>query len=238
MDLSYKGTRYHGWQLQENANTVQAELNRALSLLLDEEIETTGCGRTDAGVHARAYTTHFDCAEIADTQHLTHKLNGILPHDIAIAELTETKPEFHARFDAVERTYKYFIHSRKSAFFDEFSYFFPRRLDIDAMNETATEMIGTHDFSSFCKVHSGAKTGICTLRSAKWTNQDDKLIFTVSADRFLRNMVRATVGTLLDAGLGKINRKDFLEILKAGDRRKAGVSVPAKGLFLWEVKYS
>ena len=238
IDLSYRGSRYHGWQLQENANTVQAELNRALSTLLNSDIETTGCGRTDAGVHAKAFTAHFDCEEIDDTQSLIYRLNGVLPQDIAVSELRETRAEFHARFDAVERTYKYFIHSSKSAFIDEFSYFFPRRLDVDAMNDAAQEMIGTHDFSSFCKVHSGAKTGICTLRSAKWTEENGRLIFTISADRFLRNMVRATVGTLIDTGLGKTKRETFVEILKAGDRRKAGVSVPAKGLFLWEIIYS
>ncbi|MDR2562363.1 MAG: tRNA pseudouridine(38-40) synthase TruA [Prevotellaceae bacterium] len=238
IDLSYKGTNYHGWQVQKNANTVQAELNRALSVLLNSEIETIGCGRTDTGVHAKTYTAHFDCKEIDCTQELIFKLNCILPQDIAVSELQETSPKFHARFDAVERTYKYFIHRRKSVFIDEFSYFFPSQLDILAMNEAGQELIGTHDFSSFCKQHSGAKTGICTLRLAIWSKEDDEtLVFSMSADRFLRNMVRATVGTLLDVGLGKISHKTFIEIFKAGNRSKAGVSVPAKGLFLWDIEY-
>jgi tRNA pseudouridine38-40 synthase len=237
IDLSYRGTRYSGWQIQENANTVQAELNRALFMLLNEDIETTGCGRTDTGVHAHAYTAHFDCREIVDTQHTIYKLNCLLPSDIAISELQETNPNFHARFDAVERKYKYFIHQCKSAFADEFSYFFSRPLNVDVMNDAARKIIGTYDFTSFCKLHSGVKTGICTVYSAKWTREDNNLIFTVSANRFLRNMVRAMVGTLLDVGLGKTSQEDFIDILESKNRCLAGASVPAKGLFLWETKY-
>ncbi|MDR2425552.1 MAG: tRNA pseudouridine(38-40) synthase TruA [Prevotellaceae bacterium] len=239
IDLSFKGTNYHGWQIQENANTVQEELNRALSLLLRENIETTGCGRTDSGVHARQYIVHFDCKKgQVDFQNIRFKLNALLSKDIAINAIQETYPGFHARFDAVKRTYKYFIHNHKNPFFNELSTFVPHDLDLTAMNHAANLLLGTKDFTSFCKLHSDVTNNRCTVYEARWETIDNQYVFTISANRFLRNMVRAIVGTMLDLGRNKINGcKSFQEIIDAQERCTAGVSAPACGLFLWEVKY-
>lgn len=238
IDISYKGTKYHGWQIQENAHTVQEELNKALSILFRENVETVGCGRTDTGVHAKQYTAHFDCSAIPEPlPKLHHKLNTILDSDIAVFDLRETYPGFHARFDAVRRTYKYFIHSRKDPFKNEYSTFIHYQPDADAMNDAANFLTGNKDFSSFCKSHSDVENNFCNVFQVHWERAGDDYSFTVSANRFLRNMVRAMVGTMLDVGRGKITTTDFLNILNAKNRCKAGESAPPQGLFLWKNEY-
>lgn len=239
IDISYKGTNYHGWQIQENANSVQEELNRALSLILNEKIETTGCGRTDAGVHARQYTAHFDSQKgLTDTKNIIYKLNSLLSKDIVVRDIYETYHGFHARFDAIKRTYKYFIHTYKDPFINEVSTFIYYEPDLHAMNEAAKILTGNRDFTSFCKHHSDVTNNFCKVFEAYWTRENDKFIFTISANRFLRNMVRAIVGTMLDIGRNKINGvQEFEKIIEARDRTKAGTSAPACGLFLWKNIY-
>jgi tRNA pseudouridine38-40 synthase len=237
IDISFKGTNYHGWQFQENAMTVQEELNKALSTILRENIETTGCGRTDTGVHARQFTAHFDCeSEINDFLFLKSKLNTVLSKDIAVNNLCKTYSGFHARFDAVRRTYKYFIHTTKDPFKTEYSTFVPYILDLNTMNEASALLIGNKDFTSFCKLHSDVTNNYCNVYEAGWTQTGEEYTFTISANRFLRNMVRAIVGTMLDLGRSKIT--DFAGIMEAQNRCKAGISAPAQGLFLWENEYN
>ncbi|MDR0726341.1 MAG: tRNA pseudouridine(38-40) synthase TruA [Prevotellaceae bacterium] len=236
IDISFKGTDYHGWQIQENAFTVQEELNRALSVILRENIETTGCGRTDTGVHARQFTAHFDCVNIIDDfDYLKFKLNTILSKNISVNDIFETYQGFHARFDAVKRTYKYFIHTSKDPFKNEYSTFVPYRLDLNRMNEVASLLTGYKDFTSFSKLHTDVTDNFCNVFEAEWTQTGDNYVFTISANRFLRNMVRAIVGTMLDIGRNKVS--DFTGIIDAKDRSKAGVSAPPQGLFLWENLY-
>jgi tRNA pseudouridine38-40 synthase len=236
MDISFKGTDYHGWQIQENAFTVQEELNKALSAILRENIETVGCGRTDTGVHARHFTAHFDCAnKIDDFDYLKFKLNTILSHNISVNDIFKTYQGFHSRFDAVKRTYKYFIHTSKNPFKNEYSTFVPYALDVNLMNEAAALLPGNRDFTSFSKLHTDVADNYCNVFEAEWTQTDDDYVFTISANRFLRNMVRAIVGTMLDIGRNKVS--DFAGIIEAKDRSKAGVSVPPQGLFLWENLY-
>jgi tRNA pseudouridine38-40 synthase len=236
IDISFKGTDYHGWQIQENAVTVQEELNKALSIVLRENIETTGCGRTDTGVHARRFTAHFDCSNrIDDFRALRFKLNTILSKDIAINDMCCTYSGFHSRFDAVKRTYKYFIHTVKDPFRNEYSTFVPYSLDLKPMNEAAALLIGNRDFTSFSKLHTDVTNNFCEVYEAEWIQTDDEYIFTISANRFLRNMVRAIVGTMMDVGRSKIS--NFAEIIEAMDRSKASSSAPPQGLFLWENLY-
>jgi tRNA pseudouridine38-40 synthase len=236
MDISFKGADYHGWQIQKNAFTVQEELNKALSTILRENIETAGCGRTDTGVHARQFTAHFDCANrIDDFDYLKFKLNTILSRNISVNDIFETYQGFHSRFDAVKRTYKYFIHTSKNPFKNDCSTFVPYSLDVNLMNEAAALLHGNRDFTSFSKLHTDATDNYCNVFEAKWTQTNDDYVFTISANRFLRNMVRAIVGTMLDVGRNKIS--DFAGIMAAKDRSKAGVSVPPQGLFLWENLY-
>ncbi|MDR2361954.1 MAG: tRNA pseudouridine(38-40) synthase TruA [Prevotellaceae bacterium] len=238
--LSYKGTNYHGWQVQANAHTVQGELNRALSALLNETIRTTGAGRTDTGVHATRFTAHFDSdryACLSTATNLVYKLNCILPDDICIADIHPVAADAHARFDARSRTYEYYIHVRKNPFNTEFSAYIPFPLDWQAMNEAAQTLFDYTDFTSFAKLHAQTKTNCCRITQALWTTTDNGLVFTISADRFLRNMVRAIVGTLIDVGRGKITRDDMRCIIEQKNRCAAGNSVPAKGLFLVTIEY-
>ncbi|MDR2286061.1 MAG: tRNA pseudouridine(38-40) synthase TruA [Prevotellaceae bacterium] len=236
IDISFKGTDYHGWQIQENAFTVQEELNRALSTVLRENIETVGCGRTDTGVHARQFTAHFDCVNrIDDFDYLKFKLNTVLSKNVAVHDICTTYQGFHSRFDAVKRTYKYFIHTSKNPFKNEYSTFFPYSLDMNLMNEAATLLIGNKDFTSFSKLHTDVVDNYCNVYDAEWTQANGEYVFTISANRFLRNMVRAIVGTMLDVGRNKTS--DFAGIIEAKDRNSAGFSVPPQGLFLWENVY-
>ncbi len=238
IEFSYKGTHYHGWQIQENANSVQNEINKALKIIFRTEIETFGSGRTDTGVHACQQFLHFDVEiAIADIRDFIYKINTLLPHDIAIYKIVEVKPDHHARFDAVSRSYQYHIHRVKNPFLKEFSYFFPHLLDVDLMNSAAGKLIGEKDFSSFSKTHTDVATFICTVTEAYWKVNEGKITFHISANRFLRGMVRAIVGTLLDVGLKKTSLSEFEEIIESKNRKNAGRNVPAEGLFLTQIKY-
>ena len=236
IELSYKGTNYHGWQEQPNAKTVQAEINRALSTILNTNFEVIGAGRTDTGVHANQMFAHFDCDIDFDIQNLMFKLNSFLPSDIAIKDIFKVKEDANCRFDALSRTYQYHIIQKKDPF-NKTAYFLQNDLDIKAMNEACKYIIGKQDFTSFSKVNTQTFTNNCDVMFAKWELVNNKLTFTIKADRFLRNMVRAIVGTLLDVGFGKIIAADLAKIIAAKDRSKSGVSVPAHALFLTEVKY-
>lgn len=236
--LSYNGTKYHGWQMQQNAHSVQAELNEKLSTLLGEEINIVGCGRTDTGVHAREFYAHFEVSQLHfKAKDLAYKLNRFLPEDIAINKIFAVDDEMHARFSAISRTYKYYISRKKSPFNSLFNYFFDGPLDVEAMQAASATLFQYEDFTSFSKLHTQTATNNCKITTAKWELVNDELIFTITADRFLRNMVRAIVGTLLEIGKGKLKPEEMQQIIKAKDRSQAGFSVPAKGLFLDRIVY-
>ena len=253
LELSFLGTNYHGWQKQKNAHSVQQELENALKVLFRKEIETTGCGRTDTGVHARKFFAHFDTDELLpknssrainksinqkiNNSSFTHRLNTLVPRDISIINIFPVDDDAHARYDATSRTYEYIITKRKDALLNGLSFHFEYDLDIEVMNHLAKLLLGQHDFGCFSKSRTQVKTNICTVKEAKWKSEEHKLIFRITADRFLRNMVRAIVGTLLDGGEKRISENDFKKILASKNRSRAGVSVPAAGLYLCEVKY-
>ena len=238
-ELSYDGTSYNGWQIQPNAPSVQEEIQNQLSRLQSNApVNVVGCGRTDTGVHAHHYILHVDLPSIDDLDLFLMKINRMLPDSIAISKVYPVSDELHARFSATERTYRYFIHSKKDPFRAQSSWYFNRPLDVAKMNEAAQLLIGKKDFTSLSKLHTDVKTNICDVRHANWTKlADGSLYFEISADRFLRNMVRATVGTLVDVGLGKLQPDDIPTILAAMDRQAASTSVPAHGLFLWKIEY-
>lgn len=234
--LSYDGTRYHGWQIQPNGSSVQEVLGKALSTLLHEPIEVTGAGRTDAGVNASLMVAHFDTERTADEQ-LAYRLNKFLPQDIAIHKIVPVKPEAHARFSATSRTYYYYITTAKTPF-EPYAYRFPQPLDFDKMNEAAKTLFEYIDFTSFSKLHTDVKTNNCRIMAAHWEQVSPiKWKFTITADRFLRNMVRAIVGTLLDVGRGVLTLEQFREIIEKKDRCSAGMSVPGNALFLADITY-
>ena len=238
IQLSYKGTDYHGWQIQPNAVTVQEDLNKALSTLLQEIINVVGAGRTDTGVHARFFIAHFDLKkEIDDLDKITFKLNRFLSKSIAVQRVFRVENDVHSRFDATSRTYEYHIHTYKDVFLNELSYFYRKELDINAMNKAAKTLFEYTDFTSFSKLHTDVKTNNCKIMRAEWQQVDNRLIFTIQADRFLRNMVRAIVGTLLEVGEGKLSIEQFRTVIEQKDRGKAGVSVPPQGLFLKGIGY-
>lgn len=237
LDISYNGANYHGWQVQANAQTVQGELQECLSKVLRMPIEIMGSGRTDAGVHAKLQVAHFELDRMLVSKDLVFKMNSILPVDISVNAVHQVKVNAHARFDATERTYQYFINQNKSPFTTGLSYYFNYQLDVDLMNLAAKELIGEQDFESFSKVKTEVNNFICTINRAEWVRENDQLIFQVRANRFLRGMVRALVGTLLDVGQGKLTVDQFVNVIKAKDRKVAGRAVPAHGLFLTEVKY-
>jgi tRNA pseudouridine38-40 synthase len=237
--FSYRGTQYHGWQIQPNSVTVQKLIDEALSIILSEEIKTIGAGRTDAGVHALFFCAHFDSRheDLAKRENFVYKLNCILPHDISASSIRIVKNDSNARFDAISRTYKYFISQHKNPFSLDSAWFVHGNLDIEIMNEASLILFNYSEFTSFSKLHSDNKTDICKVIYAHWEQTDEKVIFTITADRFLRNMVRAIVGTMVDIGSGKTGLKEFEEIIRAKDRGKAGKSAPAKGLFLVDIEY-
>ena len=239
VQLSYKGTQYHGWQVQPNAVSVQESLNEAFSKIFREKIEITGAGRTDTGVHAINYIAHFDSEKdkLDCDNKIIFKLNSYLPNDIAIHKIMHVIPEAHARFDAISRTYHYRIHQHKDPFLKEISWFYPFKLDIELMNKAAELLLTFTDFTSFSKLHTDVKTNHCRIAEAKWLAENNHLTFVITADRFLRNMVRAIVGTLLDVGKNKISLIDFIQIIENKNRSDAGLSVPAHGLFLMQVAY-
>lgn len=238
IELAYDGTAYSGWQRQPNALSVQKAIENQLQKLYSGElVSITGCGRTDTGVHAHFFIAHVDLPVAANTEQLTYKLNKMLPDDIAIQRIYPVNTAMHARFSATLRTYRYFVHSKKDAFAKN-SLYFPGALNVEHMNKAAQRLLGTQDFTSLSKLHTDVKTNICTVHTAQWFVQPDgTMYFEISADRFLRNMVRATVGTLLEVGMGKLSPEDVTSILAAKDRGAAKVSVPACGLFLWDVRY-
>lgn len=237
IELAYDGTQYCGWQRQPSSPSVQEEIETNLSKLFSgAAVPITGCGRTDTGVHARFYVAHVDLPAETDGAHLKHKLNKMLPADIAVFRIYPVAEGMHARFDAQQRTYRYYLHTEKSAFLKN-SLYFPKQPDVDRMNAAAKYLLGQQDFTSFSKLHTDVKTNICTVTQAMWHTEGEQLYFEISADRFLRNMVRATVGTLLEVGIGKLEPQDVIRILEAKHRSAAKVSVDARGLFLWDVRY-
>ncbi|MFO7656599.1 MAG: tRNA pseudouridine(38-40) synthase TruA [Bacteroidales bacterium] len=239
IELSFKGTRFHGWQVQPNALSVQETLNNALSVICKEKTETVGAGRTDAGVHASFYVAHFDLShEIATlNKSVIKSLNAILPKDISVTDCYRVKPDAHARFSALERTYRYTVLTEKDPFYNEYGWYCKQKPDIDLMNKAANLLFNYNDFKCFSKLHSNNKTDICRITAAKWEETPGKLVFSITADRFLRNMVRAIVGTMIDIGRGKTNLNDFDMILKSKNRSSAGASAPACGLFLTNIRY-
>lgn len=237
--LSYNGTCYHGWQIQPHSNTIQQTLQEALCLILGENIETTGAGRTDTGVHASFFCTHFDSDsnDLDKKENLVFRINKFLPKDIAVKSIRKVVPEAHARFSAISRTYKYFITRNKDPFSIDSSWYLYGDMDVKSMNEACSVLFRYSDFTSFSKLHTDVKTNNCKIYSAHWEENDYFLVFTIKADRFLRNMVRAITGTIAEIGKGRIGVDDLERIILAKDRGKAGQSAPAKGLFLTDIEY-
>lgn len=238
LQLSYKGTSYHGWQVQPNALSVQEVMEKALSTILREQIAVVGAGRTDAGVHASFFVLHFESEkENINTEHLVYKLNRFLPPDIAVSKIFRVESDLHARFSAISRTYKYYISTKKNPFRTETSYQYTVPLDVQKMNEAASILFDYEDFTTFSRLHTDVKTNNCKIYQAEWNREGERLIFTIKADRFLRNMVRAVVGTLLEVGRGKLSVKEYCQIIEMKDRGAAGASAPAEGLFLSHIEY-
>lgn len=238
--LAYNGSPFHGWQRQPNAPSVQENIEKALSLIFQREMAITGAGRTDAGVHAKEMYAHFDLeSEIEDKERFLLSLNRLLGANISVYDVFRVPDNAHARFDATGRTYRYFIIDRKDPFLYPYSHLIKTPLDVDKMNEAAQILLKTSDFTSFAKLHTDNKTNICAVREAFWQKNDETglLVFTISADRFLRNMVRAVVGTLVMVGTHKISIEDFKEIINSKNRCNAGNSMPPQALFLEKVEY-
>lgn len=237
IELSYNGKAYHGWQNQPNAISVQEVLEKGLSTILKANISIVGAGRTDAGVHASQMFAHFDFEGSIEKTDLAYKLNSYLPKDISIRNIFEVKPEAHARFDAFSRTYHYKISTSKNVFNYDYAYQVQLPLDVDAMNEACSILYEYKDFQCFSKSNTDVKTYNCDIKEAFWTLNSDELVFTITANRFLRNMVRAVVGTMVNIGVGKLKPNDLHSIIASKDRGKAGFSVPAHGLYLVEIVY-
>ncbi|MBR4199194.1 MAG: tRNA pseudouridine(38-40) synthase TruA [Bacteroidales bacterium] len=240
MHLAYNGTPYHGWQIQPNAPTVQQTLEEALSIFCNEKINIVGCGRTDTGVHATNFYAHFDTQQQFDENQLTHilyKVNAFAGENIAVYRIFPVADDFHARFSATARTYQYHVATQKLPFRQEFVYRIFFDLDVEKMNAAAEILYQYEDFTSFSKLHTQTATNNCNVMYAHWDEIDNELIFTIKANRFLRNMVRAITGTLIDVGRGKITLDDFRNIIESRNRCNAGTSLPAKALFLTEVEY-
>lgn len=236
--FSYDGTAYHGWQIQPNGNSVQEELQRALSTLLREDISVTGAGRTDAGVHARMMVAHFDIEKDIDCEQLAYKLNRLLPQDISVDKVEQVGDELHARFSATSRTYHYYIHTRKDPFRRAYSCELHYELDFAKMNEAGRILTTYEDFGAFCKAHSDVKTTLCNVTKAEWIQTSDSTwYFEITANRFLRNMVRAVVGTLIEVGRGRLSIDDFRKVIEGKRRSEAGESMPGNALFLEEIVY-
>jgi tRNA pseudouridine38-40 synthase len=240
IELAYDGTSYHGWQSQHNAVSVQEVLNKALTTILREPVETLGCGRTDTGVHAKEFFAHFDLADsswVMDHGVFLRSINSILPHDIAVKNIIPVHAEAHARFDATLRSYEYHIHFNKDPFKNGYSCLLRDEPDLELMNKAAGIIMEYIDFSCFSKSNTQVKTNNCKITNAVWVREHDGIIFKISADRFLRNMVRAIVGTLLMVGHKEIAPEAIRDIIQSKNLNNAGTSVPACGLYLTEVKY-
>ena len=236
IELSYVGTPFVGWQRQPAGDSVPSCLEDALSILFSKSLSIVGAGRTDAGVHAHQLYAHVDLDEHID-QDLTFRLNKLLPKEIAVNNIVAVSQDAHARFDAVSRIYRYLINKQKNPFLQKRSYHFAKPLDLDLMNQAAKILIDNEDFKCFSKSRTDVKTYVCDIQEAYWQQNGSELVFYIKANRFLRNMVRAIVGTLIEVGLRKINISDFEGILASRDRSKAGYSVPAHGLYLEKVNY-
>lgn len=242
--LSYDGSDFCGWQRQPSDPSVQQTLEEAMSTILRQPVSVTGAGRTDAGVHARTMFAHFDFeGNMPDETRFLNGINRLCGPSIAVSEIIDVHPDAHARFDATSRTYKYFVSFDKSPFLRGISWYCPSGLDVESMNAAAEILLHTEDFTSFAKLHSDAKTNICRVSKAHWETWENQfgtpgIVFTITADRFLRNMVRAVVGTLVDVGRGKITENEFRNIVESRNRCNAGTSMPAHALFLWDIKYS
>ena len=236
LSLCYKGTNYHGWQRQPNAISVQQVLEDSINLIFRDNVEITGCGRTDTGVHARYYVAHFDSGLVYDNSSVS-KLNRYLPNDISIFSIEKTEDDFHARFSAKERSYEYVISLRKDPFLIGYSWQLQNNLQTDIMQDAIGKLFNYSDFTSFSKLHTDVTNNNCKIIAAEVVREDNKILIRISADRFLRNMVRAIVGTLVEVGREKISVEEFCRIIEAQDRSEAGQSVPAAGLFLVDVTY-
>ena len=237
IQFSYFGKAYHGWQNQPNAITVQEVLEGAMSKIMNQSVVLMGAGRTDTGVHAKEMYAHFDVEELKDGNELVFRLNSLLPPDIAVQQIFEVKEDAHARFNATSRTYKYYITKLKDPFSFDNAHFIKKELNVEQMNLAARLLIGKKDFECFSKTNTDVFTNICDLQKAHWSQENNMLVFTITADRFLRNMVRSIVGTLINVGIGKYPVDYVNTILKSKDRSMAGVSVPAKGLYLTSIIY-
>jgi tRNA pseudouridine38-40 synthase len=239
MELAFKGTAYNGWQVQPNGLGVQQVIEEALALLIRDQVRITGAGRTDTGVHASYFVAHFTArAELTDQPgEIVRKLNHMLPGDIAIFSIFPVRPGDHSRFSALSRTYKYYLSLRKNPFQQDLAYYLDVRPDMKLMNEVADELLKYNDFGSFCRTGTNVTNHLCRIQHAKWEENDQSLVFTIKANRFLRNMVRAIVGTIIDAGYGKIRVEGFRQIIEARSRSRAGTSAPAQGLFLTDIEY-
>ena len=239
LKLSYNGTNFHGWQVQVGAISIQEEIEEKLSIILQTKTSILGCGRTDAGVHAKEFYAHFDSENPITINYslLIHKLNTMLPAQIAIQEILEVQENSHARFDATKRSYEYIISKSKDPFGANLSYKFTTNIDVKEMNKACKLLLGEQDFTSFCKANADNHTSLCTIYNAEWKEDDQRLVFSITANRFLRNMVRAIVGTMLEIGQNRIEAQDLNGIIASKDRTNAGRSVPAQGLYLTKVEY-
>jgi tRNA pseudouridine38-40 synthase len=241
LKFSYVGTRYHGWQQQANTpDTIQEIMNIRYSSILGEKVHLIGCGRTDSGVHAREFYAHFEIANtdlLADEELWMYKFNVVLPHDISVHQIIPVHEKANARFGATSRTYQYFLHHKKDAFVLDRSYYCPNELDIERMNKAAALLLDHTDFSSFSRSRTQVSNNLCVMMQAEWKKTDNGMVFTIKANRFLRNMVRAIVGTMVDIGKGKLTVEDFSRIIESKDRSAAGSSAPACGLYLVKVEY-
>ena len=238
VDMEFDGTAYSGWQIQPHSPSVQQTFEEALALFLRQKVDVTGAGRTDAGVHAAQMIAHFDLETPQDTDWMVHKLNGILPSDIAVHGIRTVRADAHARFDALSRTYKYYVTLSKSAFERDYSWYLVNEPDFELMNKAARLLLSTVDFTSFSKLHTDTRTNDCHVTEAVWTQlSEGRWVFTVTADRFLRNMVRAIVGTLMEVGRHRMTVDEFNSVILKKDRCSAGDSAPAQGLFLYRIEY-
>ncbi|PWH83110.1 tRNA pseudouridine(38-40) synthase TruA [Algibacter marinivivus] len=237
IELSYNGTAYHGWQNQPNGITVQEVVEKGLSTLLNEPVSVMGAGRTDAGVHATQLFAHFDTAVVFDAPDLVFKMNSFLPNDVAITTIFEVKPDVHARFHAISRAYLYRVTVKKNVFTVENSFYVKQALDVEKMNEASKILLTYKDFQCFSKSKTDVKTYHCDIMQAEWVLKNDELHFVIKANRFLRNMVRAIVGTLINIGLGKMEVDELHTIIESKNRSEAGFSVPAHGLYLTKIEY-
>ena len=237
IEFSYNGKAYCGWQKQPDVMTVQEVLEDAMSTVLQTKIEVMGAGRTDTGVHAKQMYAHFDMENAITDSQIVYKFNQLLPKDIAVIGLHRVKNDSHARFDALSRTYEYIISEKKNPFNTESAHFLKNPMDIDKMNEASQLLFNYKNFKAFSKVHTDVKTYNCKMMVAEWERREDTLVFTIKADRFLRNMVRAIVGTIIDIGSGKFKVEEIKTIIESQDRGNAGTSVPAKGLYLMNIEY-